>query len=50
MNRKYNVIWKRDDKGTQGRHNLAPMTHREACVFLSKLTKYPWRRDLLQEI
>lgn len=50
MNRKYNVIWKRDDKGTQGRHNLAPMTHREACVFLPKLTKYPWRRDLLQEI
>lgn len=27
-----------------------PMTHKEACTFLSKLTKYPWRRNMLEEV
>ena len=26
-----------------------PMTHKEACTFLSKLTKYPWCRNMLEE-
>ncbi len=27
-----------------------PMTHKEACTFLSKLTKYPWRRNILEDV
>lgn len=27
-----------------------PLTHREACTCKSKLTPYPWRLDLLEEI
>lgn len=27
-----------------------PMTHKEACAFMSKLTKYPWRRNMLEEV
>ena len=27
-----------------------PMTHKEACTFLSKLAKYPWRRNMLEEV
>lgn len=50
MQRMYNVIWIRDDKGTRGQHNVTPLTHAEACAFLSKLTQYSWRRDLLEEI
>lgn len=26
------------------------MTHSEACAFMSKLTKYPWRRNMLEEV
>ena len=46
----YRVIWVRDDKKTTGVHCLGPLTHKEACSVLSKLTSYPWRRDLLEEI
>ena len=27
-----------------------PMSHKEACTFKSKLTSYPWRRVLLEEV
>lgn len=27
-----------------------PTTHKESCTFLSKLTKYPWRRNILEEV
>jgi len=50
MQRYYNVIWVRDDKGTRGQLNATPMTHSEACTFKSKMTDYPWRRILLDEV
>lgn len=50
MQRYYNVIWVRDDKGTRDQLNATPMTHSEACTFKSKLTDYPWRRILLEEV
>lgn len=48
--RMYNVIWVCDDKGTRGQLNATPMTHREACTFKSKMTAYPWRRVMLEEV
>ena len=48
--RMYNVLWIRDDKGTRGQLNATPMTHRAACTFKSKMTAYPWRRVMLEEV
>lgn len=27
-----------------------PMTHKEACTFMSKVTKYKWRRVQLEDV
>jgi hypothetical protein len=48
--RTYRVIWVRDDKHTRGVMAPGPFTHAEAVTVLSKITKYPWRRVLLEEI
>jgi hypothetical protein len=48
--RLYRVIWVRDDKGTRGVLAPGPFTHREAVTVMSKITKYPWRRVLVEEI
>jgi hypothetical protein len=48
--RQYRVIWVRDDRGTSGVLVPGPFTHAEAVTVLSKVTKYPWRRTLLEEI
>ena len=28
----------------------APMTHDHACTILGKLTRYPWRRLMLEQL
>jgi hypothetical protein len=43
-------VWKRDDRRTSGVLAPGPFTHAEAVTVLSKITKYPWRRVLLEEI
>jgi hypothetical protein len=48
--RLYRVVWKRDDRGTSGVLAPGPFTHAEAVTVLSKITKYPWRRVLLEEV
>lgn len=50
MIRLYNVIWVRDDKGTRGKLNSLPMTHHEACTYMSKITNHSWRRLILEEV
>jgi hypothetical protein len=50
MNRRYRVVWVRDDKGTRGVHCHGPFTHEEACTILRKLAPQPWRRDMVEEI
>lgn len=30
--------------------NATPMTHKEACTFLSKVTKYKWRNEYLEGV
>jgi len=48
---KYNVIVIRTDNGekTYISDVNKPMTHKEACTFLSKVTRLPWRREELEE-
>lgn len=29
---------------------IRPMTHNEACTFMSKVTKHKWRRVQLEEV
>lgn len=48
--RMYRVVWIRDDNKTRGVLFPGPLTHREACVALGKVTPHPWRRDMLEEI
>lgn len=48
MQRMYNVIWVRDNNGTRGQLNSTPMTHAEACVYMSKITNPAWRRLVLE--
>lgn len=55
MSRLYNVVaviecTKMMRYGEKFKLNAEPMTHKEACTFLSKLTKYPWRRNMLEEV
>ena len=55
MERMYNVVRLVEDRsmanyGKQSQLNGSPMTHKEACTFLSKMTKYKWCRDFLVEI
>lgn len=28
----------------------SPVTHKQGCTILSKMTKYPWRREQLEEV
>ena len=48
--RLYRILWIRDDKKTRGVLFPGPLTHKEACTCLSKTTRYPWRREQLEEI
>ena len=55
MKRMFNVCCIVEDKKMQNygsvlQLNATPMTHKEACTFISKLTRYKWRRDFLAEI
>lgn len=47
--RHYRVLWRTDDNRT-GVLFPGPLTHHEACVCLSKITKYPWRMVFLEEL
>jgi hypothetical protein len=56
MTRLYNVIAIVECPGTVNHGSKfylsdesKPMAHKEACTFMSKLTKYSWRRVLLEE-
>lgn len=57
MERMYNVVAIIEDrcmvnfgKKSYLSDESKPMTHKEACTFKSKLTSYPWRRVLLEEV
>ena len=48
--RRYHVNVVRDSTGEKTYMTRTPVTHHEGCVLLSKLTDYPWRRKLLEEV
>lgn len=39
-----------EQKGEQERMTATPVTHEQGCTILSKLTRYPWRREQLEEV
>ena len=42
------VIVNKTGKRTQ--MTATPVTHKEGCTLLSKLTKYSWRTEMLEEV
>ncbi len=47
--RRFRVVGERKDKRIVV-HCSGPLTHKEGCTVLSKITKYPWRIDRLDQI
>lgn len=48
--RMYHVIVKVIKTGEVVYMTRTPVTHEQGCVLLSKLTKYPWRQEMLLEV
>lgn len=48
--RMYHVIIKNIKTGVKVYMTKYPVNHVQGCVLLSKLTKYPWRQEMLEEI
>lgn len=46
----YHVFVKNKKTGRKVQMTSSPVTHHEGCVLLSKLTKYPWRQEMLEEV
>ena len=44
----YNVVVINNKTKMKVVMNGQPMTHKEACTVLSKITKYPWRTEKLE--
>lgn len=47
--RLYHVIVVNDRTGAKVYMTERPVTHIQGCTLLSKLTKYSWRRNMLEE-
>jgi hypothetical protein len=48
--RKYHVVVLNNKTGNKAYMTVKPVTHKEGCTILGKLTKYPWRREQLEEV
>lgn len=48
--RLYHVVAVVSKTGEKIYMTSSPVTHAEGCTLLSKLTKYPWRREMLEEV
>lgn len=48
--RMYHVIVKNIKTGVKVYMTAYPVTHAEGCTLLSKLTKYKWRQEMLEEV
>lgn len=48
--RSFRIIWKREDKGTQGVHFPGPLTHEEACRCLAAITPQRACHAVIQEL
>lgn len=48
--RLFHVVVVNNQTGRKVYMTATPVTHAEGCTLLSKLTKYSWRRELLEEV
>lgn len=48
--RMYHVIVINEKTNNKVYMTVTPVTHKEGCTILSKITDYPWRRKQLEEI
>lgn len=48
MSRCYHVVVINERTGKKVRMSASPVTHAEGVTWLSKLTKYKWRRNQLE--
>ncbi len=46
----YHVVVIRNNNGKKVYMTDTPVTHKEGCTLLSKLTKYSWRTEKLEEV
>lgn len=44
----FHVVVKNIKTGKKVYMTTSPVTHKEGCTILSKLTKYPWRYEMLE--
>lgn len=47
--RLYHVVVKYEATGFKAYMTLTPVTHAKACTILAKLTRHPWRVEMLEE-
>lgn len=50
IERLYHVVVIREDNSAKTYMTKTPVSHKEACAILNKLTKYKWRREQLEEV
>lgn len=50
MQRIYHVVVINEKTGKKVYMTKDPVSHSEGCTILSKLTKYQWRRNQLEEV
>jgi hypothetical protein len=50
MTRLYHVVVINRKTGQKVQMTGEPVTHAEGCTILSKLTKYPWRIETLEQL
>lgn len=48
--RLYHVVVIVERTGRKEYMTATPVTHAEGCTILRKLTRYPWRREQLEEV
>lgn len=46
----FNVVVINNNTGRKTIMNSSPMNHHDACIMLSKLTRYSWRTEKLESI
>lgn len=49
-NKRYHVVVINEKTGKKVYMTSSPVPHKEGCTILTKLTKYPWRREQLEEV
>ena len=48
--RLYHVVIINHLTGNKTYMTKTPLNHKDACIILSKITKFPWRTEKLEEI